>query len=62
MYELQKMKKTNIKSLKSKNSHGYDELSVKILKLSSQFITSPLNYICNKSLSSGTFQLDSYFQ
>jgi hypothetical protein len=47
-----KLKKN--KSLKSKNSHGYDEISVKILKLSSQFITSPLTYIYNKSLSTGT--------
>ena len=47
-------KKIN-KSLKSKNSHGYDKISVKILNLSSQFITSPLTYIYNKSLSTGTF-------
>jgi hypothetical protein len=37
-----------IKSLKSKNSRGYDEISVKILKVSSPFITAPLNYICNR--------------
>jgi len=42
-----------IESLKAKDSHGYDEISVKILKLSSLFISSPLNYICNKLLSSG---------
>jgi hypothetical protein len=44
-----------IKSLKSKNSHWYDEISVKILKFSSPFISSPLNNICNKLLSSGIF-------
>jgi hypothetical protein len=44
-----------IKSLKSKNSCGYDEISVKILKMSSPFITAPLNYICNRSVLSGSF-------
>jgi hypothetical protein len=37
-----------IKSLKSKNSFGYDEIFTKSLKISSPFITSPLNYRCNK--------------
>ena len=41
-----------IKSLKTKNSCGYD---IKILKFSAPFIISPLTYICNKSLSSGFF-------
>jgi hypothetical protein len=44
-----------INSLKPKNSHGYDEISTKILKVSAPFINSPLNYICNKSILSGTF-------
>jgi len=44
-----------IKSLKSKNSHGYDGIPMKILKVSTPFITSPLTYICNKSLLSGIF-------
>ncbi|PNF17558.1 hypothetical protein B7P43_G15556, partial [Cryptotermes secundus] len=44
-----------IKSLKPKNSHGYDEISTKLLKASSVYISSPLNHLCNKSLSSGTF-------
>jgi hypothetical protein len=44
-----------IKSFQSKNSHGYDRISVKILKLSIPFIISPLTYIFNRSLSSGTF-------
>jgi len=37
-----------IKSLKMKNSYGYDEISTKILKISCPFMTSPINYICNK--------------
>jgi hypothetical protein len=44
-----------IKSLKTKNSSGYDGISTKLLKISSCFISSPLIYICNKSLSSGIF-------
>jgi hypothetical protein len=43
-----------IKSLKWKNLHGYDEISIKILKISLPFIISPLTYICNRS-STGTF-------
>jgi hypothetical protein len=44
-----------IKSLKSINSHGYDKISVKVLKISYHFISSPLYYICNKVLSTGIF-------
>jgi hypothetical protein len=44
-----------IKSRKWKNSHGYDEIPTKILKISLPFIISPLTYICNKSLSTGIF-------
>jgi hypothetical protein len=44
-----------IKSLKTKGSHGYDEISVKILKFSSPFIISLLTYISNKMLSMGIF-------
>jgi hypothetical protein len=44
-----------IKSLKTKNSFGYDGISTKLLKISSCFISLPLTYICNKSLSSGIF-------
>ena len=44
-----------IKSLKPKNSSGYDGISTKLLKVSSAFIISPLTYICNKSISSGIF-------
>jgi hypothetical protein len=34
---------------------GYDEIPIKILKLSAPFIISPLTCICNKSLFSGIF-------
>jgi hypothetical protein len=39
-----------IKSLKTKYSYGYNEVSTKDLKISCPFISSPLNYICNKIL------------
>jgi hypothetical protein len=35
--------------------YGYDEISTKILKISCLFISSPLNYICNKILFWGVF-------
>ena len=44
-----------IKSLNTKNSHGYDEISTKFLKLSLPFILCPLTHICNKSFSLGIF-------
>ena len=44
-----------IKYLKPTNTCGYDEISTKLLKISSAYITSPLNHICNTSLLSGTF-------
>jgi len=50
-YELEKI----IKPLKSKNSHGYEEISNKIIKLSAPFIISPLTYICNEILKTGVF-------
>jgi len=34
-----------IKSLKSKNSHGYAGIPMKTLDLSTPFITSPLTYV-----------------
>ena len=37
------------------NVHGYDEIPIRILKISLPFITSPLTYICNKTLVSGLF-------
>jgi hypothetical protein len=42
-----------IKSLKTKNAYGYDEISTNILKMSCPFISSPINYTCNKMLFSG---------
>lgn len=44
-----------IKSCKSKNAYGCNEISTKLLKISSPFTRSPLNYICNKTLSTGIF-------
>ena len=44
-----------IKSIKTKNSYGYDEISTKILKISSNYITSPLTCICNKIILSSSF-------
>jgi hypothetical protein len=38
-----------VKFLKTKNSYGYD-ISPMILKVCSPFISSPINYICNKML------------
>ena len=49
--EIEKM----INPLKIKESSGYDEVSTKILKISAPSISSPLSYICNKSMLSGTF-------
>jgi Notch-like protein len=43
-----------INFLKIKESSGYDEISTKILRISDPFISSPLSYICNKSMLSGT--------
>ena len=43
------------KSLKTKNLYRYDEIPTKILKLSGPFISSPINYICNKMLFWGVF-------
>jgi len=44
-------KKKIITFIKSSNSHGYDEIYTRILKASSQFIISPITYICKQSLS-----------
>ena len=44
-----------IKSLKSKNTGGCDEISTRILKLSTPYIISPLTYISNAILNTGTF-------
>jgi hypothetical protein len=37
-----------IKSLETKRSYFYDEISVEVLKISSPFVISPLTYITNK--------------
>jgi hypothetical protein len=50
-YEMEKI----IKGLKSKKSCGYEEITARILKISSPFIVSPLTYICNRMLTTGTF-------
>jgi hypothetical protein len=44
-----------IHSITVKNSHGYDGITIKMLKVSAPYISFLLNYICNKSIRSGTF-------
>lgn len=44
-----------IKSLKSKNSSGYDNISTKLIKECSHEFSFILSYLCNQSLISGTF-------
>jgi hypothetical protein len=44
-----------VSSLKTKDSHGYDGISTKILKQSIPYISSPLTYICNLMISTGIF-------
>jgi len=39
-----------IKSLKTRNLYGYDDISTKVLKISGPVVRSPINYICNKML------------
>jgi len=43
-----------ILSLKCKNTYGYDEISSRILKISTPYVLSPLTYIFNKILSPDT--------
>jgi hypothetical protein len=52
---LQEKLKKIIHSFPWKNSCGYDEISVKVLKISAPFISSPLCRIINLSLNSGVF-------
>ena len=47
--------KETIKSLPWKNSSGYDEIPLRILKISMPLFTSPLTYLCNKSICKGSF-------
>ena len=44
-----------IKSLKNKKSSGYDGISSAVIKQSAPFIVSPLTYICNEILKTGTY-------
>jgi hypothetical protein len=44
-----------VKSLKPSNSSGYYEITTFILKACSPYITSSLNYICNRVLFTGIF-------
>ena len=50
-YEFEKI----IKSLRTKNTCGYDEISNRIIKLTALFIIAQLMYICNAVLSTGVF-------
>jgi hypothetical protein len=45
----------HICSFKNKDSYGYDEISLKVLKLSTPYINSPFNYIHNRILQFSTF-------
>ena len=44
-----------IRTLKSSNSCGYYDVPLKLLKLCSSYISSPLNYICNRTVFNGVF-------
>jgi hypothetical protein len=44
-----------IKALKTKNLYGFDEISTNLLRISANYICSPLTHICNKSILSGIF-------
>lgn len=46
-----------IKSLKSEDARGYDEIFASLLKISSPFISSPLNYTCNEVLTIGSLPI-----
>ena len=50
-YEIEKI----IKSLRTKNTSGYNEISNHIVKLTAPFIILPLTHICNAILSTGVF-------
>jgi hypothetical protein len=44
-----------IRTIKWKSSCGYDEIPLKILKITAPYIISPLIYLCNKSINCGIF-------
>ena len=46
---------TIMQLLKTKNSHGYNEISTKLLKISATCVCSPLTDICNMSFLPGIF-------
>jgi Notch-like protein len=50
-YKIEKI----IRSLKTKNTSGYNEISNRLIKSSSANIISPLTYICNTILNTGIF-------
>jgi hypothetical protein len=52
-FEIEKI----IKSLKSEDAHGYDEIFASLLKISSPFISSTLNYICNEVITIGSLPI-----
>jgi hypothetical protein len=45
----------NVRSFKTKDSHGYDGISIRILKISIPYISSSLTYLCNLMISTGIF-------
>jgi hypothetical protein len=51
VHEIEKI----IYSFKTKDSHSYDQISVRVLKLSAPYISSTLNYICNLIIVSGNY-------
>ena len=50
-YEIEKI----IKSLRTKITYGYDEISNRIIKLTAPFIIAPLTYMCISVLGTGVF-------
>jgi hypothetical protein len=45
----------DISALHPRNSYGYDEISMKILKISAPYTSLPVCYMFNKAISVGTF-------
>jgi hypothetical protein len=44
-----------IKSLKAKDSYGYNEISTEVPKIGSSLLYNSLNYMCNRALTKGIF-------
>ena len=53
-YDIKKI----VKSLRAKNTCGYEEVCNRIIKLTAPFIISPLTYICSAVLNTGFFVID----